>query len=191
MALAVAAVVAACSSSNSNNGGGTINNPYPNCAAAGGGSGEANANTTCGQCMQSNCASQVNATFTGCKDYFDCACASGANPLNCLSKLEEQSCTNASSSVSSCEQQFCKTQCNAGDGGTGVNPQDSGTIGVGGGDGGALSAACQQYVTCCVASAGDAGSAITASCQSSASFMTDAECSQQVATYQDAGVVCQ
>jgi hypothetical protein len=122
-------------------------------------------NAACTSCSNSKCPSQcIN---SACADFFNCYCACPLNDANCYQGCfpkQTQACTECTTSISSCVQQSCASECGLGAGGTGGRGGAGGTGGTGGrggvggtggpggasGLGGTGSAnSCNQLRSCC------------------------------------------
>ncbi len=72
---------------------------------------EAEPNAECGTCVESACASQIQAASAPCSDFVTCMCATGGSADSCAAKLQEVSCQPASDAVATCAKASCSTQC--------------------------------------------------------------------------------
>jgi hypothetical protein len=164
------------------------------------------AGSTCASCVQNSCGSQVSAYEgnSGCGSYLSCVCPNGTattdtTVLQQCAQQQGQGCNSAASTLSTCINTNCNSQCHSG--GTSSGGTSSGGTSSGSSSGGTLSQACQKFETCCVAyyeaTLGDAGAAYASTCQGIAEGYNgttngDTYCSQATAGYADAGVTgCQ
>jgi hypothetical protein len=75
----------------------------------------------CLSCIQDRCGSQLTGFNSACSDYLSCACPAGDNfscsaamSSACEQKSKGSGCTTALTSIDTCMQQSCETQCSGG-----------------------------------------------------------------------------
>lgn len=171
---AVALAAFACSSS-SGGGGGAASSCFASAAGA---------SQACQSCVESSCSSQLSSTNSACSDFLSCVCPGGtynANNLQMCASKETSACQMAGSSVGSCEQQNCASQC-ASSSSSSSGGSSSSSGGSSSSSGGGMYT-CSQLTTCC----GMVPSAEQASCNMVAGMGNETACSDLYSGYKAAG----